>query len=199
MNPSRGDSIAARQSNADRQPIGGEKPTSQWVHTIMEQMPVVIAVGHRLFAWQMNALLNPNMIKRMADSRSADSALAYPHCWQNALTLIAHIWRDSSTEQAAILHQSACDTPPHIQLLDPGDAHEIRIEMRPVMLEIARRGSIAILLCHSHAGPYAHPSRIDIFETRRLLSLCRSIGVELVDHVILAQQDIFSFRQNGLL
>jgi DNA repair protein RadC len=71
--------------------------------------------------------------------------------------------------------------------------------MRPVMLEIARRGSIAILLCHSHVEAYAHPSRIDIFETRRLLSLCRSIGVELVDHVILAQQDIFSFRQSGLL
>ncbi|WP_255563458.1 JAB domain-containing protein [Wolbachia endosymbiont of Bemisia tabaci] len=43
------------------------------------------------------------------------------------------------------------------------------------------------------------PSSSDMFLTRQLAEACKSIGIELIDHIIITFSSYFSFKENRLL
>jgi DNA repair protein RadC len=57
----------------------------------------------------------------------------------------------------------------------------------------------ALVVVHNHPSGDPAPSPEDIALTDRLVSACRLVGVQLVDHVIVAEQGHFSFLDAGLL
>lgn len=56
-----------------------------------------------------------------------------------------------------------------------------------------------VVVIHTHPyGPYT-PSKQDIITTDRMNSICTVMGVDLVDHIILNNEQYFSFKRNGLI
>jgi len=60
-------------------------------------------------------------------------------------------------------------------------------------------GASAVVLFHNHPSGDPEPSKADIQLTVRLAQAGRIIGVPVVDHVILADTDYFSFRMARML
>jgi len=56
-----------------------------------------------------------------------------------------------------------------------------------------------VILAHNHPGGSMHPSRADIEVTGRISSALEPISVKVVDHIIVAGDRYFSFKENGLL
>jgi DNA repair protein RadC len=69
---------------------------------------------------------------------------------------------------------------------------------RDVFREAAIAGAAGVLLFHNHPSGDVEPSKDDVALTRRLAAAGRIVGIDLVDHVILADDKYFSFRQAGL-
>ncbi len=62
-----------------------------------------------------------------------------------------------------------------------------------------RRAAAAIVLFHNHPSGDPLPSRDDVELTRRLVQAGEIMGIDVIDHVILADTRYFSFREAGKL
>ena len=56
-----------------------------------------------------------------------------------------------------------------------------------------------ITIAHNHPSGDGCPSLSDINATRRLTRLCHDIGIEVCDHLIVTSDQVFSFKQQGML
>ncbi|MEL6878680.1 MAG: JAB domain-containing protein [Pseudomonadota bacterium] len=57
----------------------------------------------------------------------------------------------------------------------------------------------AIIIAHNHPSGICRPSPRDIRETRRLATVGREVGIELLDHLIITRHAAYSMRQGGHL
>ncbi len=73
------------------------------------------------------------------------------------------------------------------------------VHPREVFAPAVRDSSAALLFLHNHPSGDPQPSREDRDCTQRLLKAGKIIGIRVLDHVILGQDDYFSFADSGLL
>jgi len=78
--------------------------------------------------------------------------------------------------------------------LDSSPAHP-----REIFREAASACAAAIVLFHNHPSGDPNPSRDDVELTRRLVQAGEIMGIDVIDHVILADTRYFSFREAGKL
>lgn len=78
--------------------------------------------------------------------------------------------------------------------LDSSPAHP-----REIFREAASAAAAAIVLFHNHPSGDPLPSRDDVDLTRRLVQAGEVMGIDVLDHVILADTKYFSFKEAGRL
>ena len=78
--------------------------------------------------------------------------------------------------------------------LDSSPAHP-----REIFREAASASAACIVLFHNHPSGDPLPSRDDIDLTRRMVAAGELMGIDVVDHVILADTRYFSFKEAGRL
>ena len=69
------------------------------------------------------------------------------------------------------------------------------VHPREVFREAIRRGAAAIICGHNHPSNSVKPSQDDIKLTRRLDSAGTLLGITLLDHVIITDNDWLSLRE----
>ena len=70
---------------------------------------------------------------------------------------------------------------------------------REVFREATLAAASAVVLFHNHPSGDARPSREDVALTRRLVGAGRIMGIDVVDHIVLADNTYWSMRQAGHL
>ncbi len=70
---------------------------------------------------------------------------------------------------------------------------------REICIRCLEQQATAIIAIHNHPAGCPEPSRADIDMTKRLKSALKTIGVALLDHVIVTPNASFSFQARGLL
>lgn len=84
-------------------------------------------------------------------------------------------------------------------LLSVGTADASLMHPRDVFREAALAGAASVVLFHNHPSGDPRPSDADARLTDRLVAAGTLMGVELLDHVILADTRYYSFREAGEL
>lgn len=72
------------------------------------------------------------------------------------------------------------------------------VHPREIFREAASAGAAAIVLFHNHPSGDPEPSQDDVALTRRLVAAGVLMGIDVVDHVILADARYCSLREKGL-
>jgi DNA repair protein RadC len=80
-----------------------------------------------------------------------------------------------------------------------GDWTSIAVRLRPLLRRTVEIGAAKIVLCHNHPSGNPEPSSEDITFTREAARVARALGIELVDHLIVAGRSVFSMRTAGLV
>ena len=65
--------------------------------------------------------------------------------------------------------------------------------------EALKRNAAAVILVHPHPSGVAEPSQADELITRRLRETLQLVDVRVLDHLIVAGDEILSFAERGLL
>jgi DNA repair protein RadC len=63
---------------------------------------------------------------------------------------------------------------------------------RPAIID----GATLIVLAHNHPSGLTEPSEEDGLITKRLITAGKVLGIELLDHLIVGEDDFYSFRDN---
>ena len=86
-----------------------------------------------------------------------------------------------------------------VETLQEGTIDRAAVYPRRVAAAALRREAAAIVLAHNHPNGLLQPSEHDKLITRAIVLAAETVGLRVVDHLIVAAQDTFSFRQAGLL
>jgi DNA repair protein RadC len=84
-------------------------------------------------------------------------------------------------------------------LVAVGTVNATAVEPRDVFREATAGAAIAVIVFHNHPSGDPSPSSDDVELTRRLVAAGRLMGIDVVDHVILADARYCSFRETGRL
>lgn len=84
-------------------------------------------------------------------------------------------------------------------LVSAGTVSEASIYPRTVVENSLRYKASFVLLAHNHPSGGAQPSRQDIEATQAVLQALRPVGIDLIDHLIVAGDKLYSFARKGLI
>lgn len=90
--------------------------------------------------------------------------------------------------------------PISLNICSIGTLNESLVHPREVLKSSILQNASAVLLVHNHPSGKLEPSREDVVVTDRLMQLYNLMGIEVLDHIILApQEQFYSFREQGVL
>lgn len=84
-----------------------------------------------------------------------------------------------------------------VSLLSIGTLDASIVHPRDVFREAAGGGAAAIIVFHNHPSGDPRPSTEDVVLTRRLIRAGEMMGIEVLDHVIIAENRFHSLRESG--
>lgn len=80
-----------------------------------------------------------------------------------------------------------------------GTLNQTLVHPREVFADAIADRAAGIIIAHNHPSGTLHPSRADIGITERLEEVAKLVGIELLDHVIIAKEGFYSFVDEGML
>ena len=83
--------------------------------------------------------------------------------------------------------------------LSEGGSAAAELNIRRLVENALLSSASAVILSHNHPSGIALPSREDYTTTRRVQEALATIGVELLEHIIVAEDDYVSLADSGIL
>jgi len=86
-----------------------------------------------------------------------------------------------------------------VETLEEGTIDRAAVYPRRVIESVLKCGAAALVLAHNHPNGHTTPSEQDKVLTRAIVLAAETVGVKIVDHLIVSVSETFSFRKAGLL
>ena len=105
-------------------------------------------------------------------------------------------------ERTEVMYQACLDAKGKllsVQRLASGDVNFVHADIRSIVQNALLCRASAVVLAHNHPSGVALPSESDNAVTLQVHQVLQSVGVTLFDHIIVADDDFVSLRENGLL
>ena len=129
-----------------------------------------------------------------AETKTADSP-------QRAVEIIRAYWGEGELdrEHLVCLMLNARSQVIGINTVSIGTLQASLVHMREVMKPAILASAAAVAVAHNHPSGDCSPSADDRDTTRRLVKAGELIGIPVVDHIIIAGDSFYSFREHGLI
>ncbi len=102
------------------------------------------------------------------------------------------------TERVAVWYLTAAHRPIARRTVALGGGCAAAVQVRDVLAPALRLDAEAILVGHNHPGGSPEPSDGDLEFTTRLSQAANLLGVELLDHLVVAPGQVWSMRHQRL-
>lgn len=83
------------------------------------------------------------------------------------------------------------------QLMYRGSVNNVLVSARRLAETAIACGAAYVVLAHNHTNGIAVPSQDDEAATRRLRDALSGIGIQLIDHIVVANDDFVSMAESG--
>ncbi len=87
----------------------------------------------------------------------------------------------------------------HVERMSEGSANESPVYISRIASKALRHHAVKCVIAHNHPGGSVMPSKADIETTQSVLSALALLGIELVDHIIVSENEAFSFQADSLM
>lgn len=85
----------------------------------------------------------------------------------------------------------------HYEELFQGTLTQVPVYPREIVKLALQHNAHAVVLGHNHPFGEAHPSRADLNITQQVKQALKTIDIQLIDHIIIAQGEIYAFSEHG--
>jgi len=80
-----------------------------------------------------------------------------------------------------------------------GSLNATIVHPREVFAEAIKNKAASVIFAHNHPSGDPEPSEDDLMLTKKLVESAKFLGIEVVDHIIVAKDDFFSFKNKGII
>lgn len=84
-------------------------------------------------------------------------------------------------------------------LIAEGTVDNVRPPVRVIVAKALQTNASTLILAHNHPSGSAQPSESDQTLTREVLAACKPLGLRVLEHVIVSENEEYSFADSGLL
>src|SRR3990167_10338693 len=102
-------------------------------------------------------------------------------------------------EHFIALYLNARNQLVHKETISMGTLNANLVHPREVFEPALKHSAAGIMVAHNHSSGDPKPSEDDLEITKRLMEAGKMMGIELLDHVIIATNNHFSFKEEKLL
>jgi DNA repair protein RadC len=160
----------------------------------IEELQAVIGLGEAKIA-QFKAVIE--MSRRYLSE--GFQGRPYVESSEDILKLLYHDMRDLDQEVFKIVLLNGQNRVLRIVDVTKGTLTAAHIYPREVVKLALRFSAAALVLAHNHPSGMAKPSEDDERITRDLVHVCLLLGIKVHDHIIVGDNDKFSFADAGLI
>ncbi len=104
--------------------------------------------------------------------------------------------RNEKVEKIMLICLDNCCRRIHDVIISDGTANFAGVDKRKIAEILLRHNSTGAVIAHNHPSGFAVPSNEDIEMTVELRNVLSSIGVLMVDHIIVSPEDCMSLSQS---
>lgn len=116
---------------------------------------------------------------------------------EKRIELFEPLFENTNVETIFVMALDKDKKPIRNMRIDEGSFDTSTISIPKITRLLVSNGAVYAIVAHSHASISAFPSMQDVKVTERLIQALESVDVELLDHVIIANGDSFSFMNSG--
>lgn len=144
------------------------------------------------------ALVAAFELGRRATRRSADGVAAVESP-EEAADLLAPALDGLKQESVVALFLGARHQPLAVRTIALGSLNAAGVQPREVFRGAIAVGAAALILAHNHPSGDPEPSEDDVRLTRRLVRCGETLGIEVLDHLVMASGHWVSLRERRVL
>lgn len=141
--------------------------------------------------------LVPELYRKAILSASANETVL------NTTDRIGEFFRDLLAGQSKeVMYQLCLDAKGrrlNLYKVTDGDPSSVNLNVRKIVENAILSQASMVALAHNHPSGVAFPSHADIVATTMIQTALDSIGIRFADHIIVADGDFISMRQDGIV
>lgn len=107
--------------------------------------------------------------------------------------------RDNKKEHFVIFFLDSRNQEIKREIISIGSLNASLVHPREVFEPAVRYLTAQVIAAHNHPSGNTDPSEDDLVITKRLTEAGKILGIELIDHIIVAKNGFLSFKEKGLL
>lgn len=86
-----------------------------------------------------------------------------------------------------------------ISVVSIGTVNQTLIHPREVFRDAIKENAAALIFCHNHPSGNVQPSKEDVETTKSLIVAAGTVGIPVLDHIIIDKDNYYSFLEHKLL
>lgn len=118
---------------------------------------------------------------------------------ESVLEAIEPYLRDLDHEECWVLYINAANRLIDKERLSVGGVSATVLDPKIIIKHAMLKLAHSIILVHNHPGGNCRPSRQDIAQTKRLKEAAETCDIVLSDHLVLGDNEYYSFVEHGIL
>jgi len=134
--------------------------------------------------------------RALREQMAYDSALSSPRAVRDYLRLTLHACQ---REEFWCLYLDAQNRVIAAESLFAGTLTQTSVYPREVVKAALHHNSAGVIFAHNHPSGVAEPSNADELLTRTLKTALALVDIRVLDHMIIARDQVLSFAERGLL
>lgn len=107
-----------------------------------------------------------------------------------------NLLKDEKNEKIAVLSLDNSNRIISCRIISEGTVNLIEISPRKIIEAVITDNASNVIIAHNHPFGNAEPSAQDIDFTLKTRDLLRPLGINLFDHIIVGEKDVFSMRSS---
>ncbi|MFD2214991.1 RadC family protein [Metabacillus endolithicus] len=116
---------------------------------------------------------------------------------EDGYKLMKHFLGDLDREAFIVISLDTKNQPVSINICHVGSLNASIVHPREVMKSAILSNAASIMVGHNHPSGNSSPSREDLDVTKRLAEAGKIVGIELLDHIILGDDEYVSIKEKG--
>lgn len=86
-----------------------------------------------------------------------------------------------------------------LHIVSEGTISETNVYSREIATRALLNNAVSVIIFHNHPGESLTPSHCDMEATRKVKAALETLGIKMLDHIILTTESYTSFAEKGLL
>ena len=128
-----------------------------------------------------------------------DGAGQKVHSTSDAGKILCAMFQHEQTESVRLLCLNAGGKVLKLALLNEGDINAVHFSVRKIVETALSAKAVSVILAHNHPGGTLTPSREDLDATNSAKAALSTVGIQLLDHLIISGDGYCSLREEGYL